>query len=102
MTFYTYITTNPGRTTLYVGMTNNLTERIKEHYEKRGAPQTFAGRYYCYKLIYYEGYKTALQAIEREKEIKKWRREKKEMLINAVNPHWNFLNYTDDFRVGIV
>lgn len=100
MPFYTYITTNPGRTTLYIGMTNDLKERLIEHYNNRGDPETFAGRYYCYKLIYYEAYQTAQEAIEREKELKKWRREKKEALINTVNPEWEFLNYNDDFRVG--
>ncbi|WP_407935488.1 hypothetical protein [Fodinibius sp. Rm-B-1B1-1] len=50
--------------------------------------------------MYYEAYKTAQEAIEREKELKKWRREKKEKLINEVNPEWEFLNYKDDFRVG--
>ena len=100
MPYFTYITTNPGQTTLYVGITNSLSDRLKEHYENRGDPKTFAGRYYCYKLIYYEAYKTPMAAIRREKEIKKWRRKKKEELINAVNPNWNFLNYTDDFRVG--
>ncbi|PAU94881.1 endonuclease [Aliifodinibius salipaludis] len=100
MPFYTYITTNPGRTTLYIGITKELSERLKEHYENRGDPETFAGRYYCYKLIYYETYRTAQKAIEREKELKKWRRDKKEILINNVNPGWKFLNYNDDFRVG--
>lgn len=100
MPFYTYITTNPGRTTLYIGMTNDLQERLEEHYDNRGDSETFAGRYYCYKLIYYEVYRTPWEAIDREKELKKWNRDKKEGLINTANPNWNFLNYTDDFRVG--
>ena len=98
MPYYTYITTNPGRTTLYIGMTSNLAGRLQMHYEKRGQYQTFAGRYYCYKLVYYESYRTAQEAIEREKEIKKWRRSKKETLISNVNPEWKFLNYEDDLR----
>ncbi len=100
MPYYVYITTNPGKTTLYIGMTNELSKRLNEHYENRGDPETFAGRYYCYKLIYYEAYKTFQKAIEREKELKKWRREKKETLIDSGNPNWEFLNYKDDFRVG--
>ena len=102
MPFYIYITTNPGRTTLYIGVTNNLKKRIQEHQDNRGEPETFAGRYYCYKLIYYEAYRTAQEAIEREKELKKWSRTKKEGLINDANPKWKFLNYEDDFRVGRV
>lgn len=100
MSYFVYITTNPGRTTLYIGMTNDLSDRLTEHYKNRGGRKTFAGRYYCYKLIYYEAYKTAQEAIEREKELKKWRREKKETLISSVNPDWEFLNYKDDFQVG--
>ncbi len=102
MPYYVYITTNPGRSTLYIGITNNLQNRLDEHAKNRGDSKTFAGRYYCYKLIYYETYKTPLEAIEREKELKKWRREKKEALINSVNPGWEFLNYKDDFRMGRV
>ena len=100
MPYYVYITTNPGKTTLYIGITNELSKRLKEHHTNRGDTESFAGRYYCYKLIYYEVYKTSQKAIEREKELKKWRREKKETLINSVNPSWEFLNYKDDFRVG--
>ena len=99
MPYYTYITTNPGKTTLYIGITNDLHRRLKEHYDNRGKQSTYSGRYYCYKLIYYEYYKTAYEAICREKQIKKWRRSKKEDLINRVNPEWRFLNYVDDFRV---
>jgi putative endonuclease len=81
-------------------MTNDLGKRLNDYYRHRGDWQTFAGRYYCYKLIYYEAYRTAYGAIKREKELKKWRREKKEALINKVNSDWEFLNYKDDFRVG--
>ena len=90
--FAVYITTNPKKTTLYVGMTNNLLTRIVEHYLNRGKPKTFAGRYYCYCLLYYEAHDTALHAIEREKEIKKWSRKKKEALIDSFNPERRFLN----------
>ncbi len=98
MSYYVYVTTNPGRTTLYVGVTNNLQQRLKQHFSNRGDPGSFAGRYYCYYLIYYETYRTAYRAIEREKELKKWSRGKKEALIDSVNPKWKFLNYTDDLR----
>lgn len=102
MPYFVYITTNPGKSALYVGMTNDMQRRLSEHYNNRGEKETFAGRYYCYKLVYYEYYRTPLEAITREKEIKKWRREKKEALIESINPSWYFLNYTDDFRVGKV
>ena len=90
--FYVYIVTNPKKTVLYTGMTNDLEYRIIEHYRNRGKRKTFAGRYYCYQLIYYEAHDTAIGAIEREKEIKDWSREKKEELINQENPTWTFLN----------
>lgn len=90
--YYVYILTNPGRTVLYVGITNNLSRRLKEHFDQKGKSKTFTGRYYCYKLLYYEHYTYALDAIEREKQIKRWRREKKEALINTSNPRWLFLN----------
>ena len=90
--FYVNITTNPAKSALYIGVTNDLNRRIAEHAENKGNRNTFAGKYYCYNLIYYEHFSHINQAIEREKEIKKWRREKKEALIATMNPEWRFLN----------
>ncbi|UII24476.1 GIY-YIG nuclease family protein [Fulvivirga maritima] len=90
--YFVYITTNPKKTTIYIGVTNDLHTRLLQHFENRGQPKTFAGRYYCYKLIYYERHTTIQTAIEREKEIKKWSRAKKANLIASFNPHWTFLN----------
>jgi putative endonuclease len=90
--FYVYILTNPGKTTLYIGITNNLKIRIFEHWSKRGVQSTFAGKYFCYNLIYYESFKYVNNAIAREKELKKWNRKKKEQLIAMKNPEWIFLN----------
>ncbi len=92
MPYYTYITTNATKNTLYVGMTNDIPSRILEHGLNAGDKKTFAGKYYCYNLIYYEEFKYVNDAIQREKEIKKWRREKKEHLIESTNPDWKFLN----------
>jgi putative endonuclease len=64
-----YITSNRGRTVFYKGVTNNIQRRIVEHYNNRGNLKTFAGRYYCYELIYYESYFFINEAIEREKQI---------------------------------
>lgn len=88
--YYVYITTNPGKTTLYTGVTNNLKLRLQQHYQNRGKKESFAGRYYCYKLVYFETYADINQAIRREKEIKDLSREKKEELIASKNPKWNF------------
>ncbi|MDF2430497.1 MAG: putative endonuclease [Mucilaginibacter sp.] len=90
--FYVYITTNPDKSVLYIGVTNDLNRRLYEHLENKGNKKTFTGKYYCYNLIYYEHFSDVNSAIEREKEIKKWRREKKELLIASENPEWRFLN----------
>jgi putative endonuclease len=92
MKFYVYITTNPNNDALYVGVTNNLEQRIIEHYLDRGQARTHAGKYYCYNLLWYEEYQNVNTAIAREKEIKKWRRQKKELLINSFNPDGKILN----------
>ncbi|MBV8388161.1 MAG: GIY-YIG nuclease family protein [Mucilaginibacter sp.] len=90
--FYIYITTNPDKSVLYVGVTNDLGIRLYQHYENRGKNESFAGKYYCYNLVYFEHFSHIEQAIAREKEIKKWRREKKVALIESTNPDWKFLN----------
>jgi len=90
--FYVYITTNPTKTALYIGVTNDLSRRISEHTENKGNKNTHAGKYYGYNLVYYEHFTHINHAIEREKEIKKWRREKKELLIASSNSEWRFLN----------
>ena len=77
---------------MYVGVTNDLSRRLSEHFENKGNKNTFAGKYYCYNLVYYEHFSNINHAIEREKEIKKWRREKKNLLIATLNPEWKFLN----------
>ncbi|GAB3030121.1 GIY-YIG nuclease family protein [Spirosoma pulveris] len=94
--FYVYIVTNPEKTVLYTGMTNDLIRRLQEHYESRGQSEKFAGKYYCHWLIYWEHHQYVNNAIMREKEIKGWRREKKVALINSINPEWRFLN--DDIQ----
>ncbi|GGG15963.1 GIY-YIG nuclease family protein [Pontibacter amylolyticus] len=89
--YFVYITTNPSKTVLYVGMTNDLVYRLEQHKANRGKPETFAGRYYCYKLLYYERYTYVQHAIDREKELKEWGREKKMALIKSENPYLRFL-----------
>ena len=77
---------------MYIGVTNNLVTRLHQHYENRGERQSFAGKYFCYNLIYWERFQYIEHAIEREKELKNWSRVKKEALINSTNPEWRFLN----------
>ncbi|MBK7308004.1 MAG: GIY-YIG nuclease family protein [Chitinophagaceae bacterium] len=92
--YYVYIVTNKNKTVLYTGITNDLYRRLQEHKENSipfGHP-SFAGRYNSYFLLYYERFQQVQEAIAREKEIKGWRREKKELLINSINSEWKFLN----------
>ena len=91
-TYYVYIVANKNRTTLYIGVTNNLEARLTEHWDNRGRFATFAGRYFCFNLVCYETFEYVQDAINRETELKKWNRSKKEALINAQNPEWHFLN----------
>ena len=91
--FYVYVVTNSQRVVIYTGVTNNLPQRLIEHWMNRGNRNTFAGKYYCYHLIYYEVFDDIEKAIVREKEIKGWRREKKLNLIKSQNPDWAFLNH---------
>ncbi|QQS18442.1 GIY-YIG nuclease family protein [Candidatus Saccharibacteria bacterium] len=82
--YYVYIMTNPSRTTLYIGVTNNLVRRIWEHQAKQ--LDGFTKKYNCVCLVYYEEVANALVAIEREKQLKGWSRRKKEELIDTLNP----------------
>jgi len=90
--FYVYITTNPEKTVLYIGVTNDLRRRLYEHTENKGNPKTFAGKYFCYNLVYFEHFTHIEHAIEREKQLKKLRREKKDSLVKSFNTDWKFLN----------
>lgn len=75
--------------TLYTGVTNNLERRVYEH--KNELIDGFTKKYKCKKLVYFETSNDIRSAIEREKQIKKWRREKKEFLIKTLNPQWKDL-----------
>ena len=88
--YFIYIVTNKNKSVLYIGVTNDLQRRTYEH-ENRLIP-SFTKRYNCHFLIYYKHFQNIEDAIEREKTIKKWRREKKENLIKEFNPNWHFLN----------
>jgi putative endonuclease len=90
--YYVYILTNKAKTVLYIGVTNNLKERLYVHKNPEANTKAFTARYKVFFLIYYEHYKDINQAIVREKKIKGWRRDKKERLIELVNPKWKVLN----------
>lgn len=91
--YFVYIVTNKNKTTLYVGVTNNIQNRISQHYfDSENLKKSFAGKYNCFYLVYYQGFEDINVAIARETEIKGWRREKKNKLISEFNPDWEFLN----------
>jgi len=90
--YYVYILTNRIKTVLYIGVTNNLKERLYIHQNPEATSKAFTKKYKVYYLIYIEHYMDVNTAISREKELKGWKRSKKEALINSVNPDWNFLN----------
>lgn len=99
--YYVYITTNPERTVLYIGVTNDLDWRMSQHLEDNNVERkTFAGKYFCYNLIYYEYYSDIEVAIARETQLKKWSRGKKEALIARFNPQWRFLNSAAKIEKG--
>ena len=85
-----YILTNKNKTTLYVGVTRNLQRRIAEH--KLHINDGFSKRYNLELLVYYEIFERLDAAVKREKQLKKWRREWKESLINDLNPTWTDLS----------
>lgn len=91
--YYVYIITNKYRSTYYIGMTNNLPQRLRQHKEniEKGI-KTFASRYTIEFLVFYEKFTWVDQAIEREKELKGWTRAKKLDLIRSFNPDFEFLN----------
>lgn len=87
--YYVYILASESGT-LYIGVTNNLLRRILEH--KAGKISGFAKQYNCKKLVYFEDTNEVTVALEREKQLKKWRREKKENIIKTMNPSWKDLS----------
>ena len=88
--YFVYIITNKSRSVLYTGYTNNLVRRIYEH--KNKLLEGFSSRYNLGQLVYYEIHKVKIEAIEREKQIKKYSRKRKEKLIESMNINWNDLS----------
>ncbi len=88
--YYVYILTNFNNTVFYIGMTNNLSRRIYEH--KNKLIQGFTSKYNVNKLVYFETTSQVIDAIAREKQLKKWARAKKIFLINTINPAFEDLS----------
>ena len=86
--YYVYIMAS-HRGTLYTGVTNDLERRAYEH--RSGLGGAFTKKYNVSKLVYYESTSDVVSAIEREKQIKAWRRSKRVALIESANPYWEDL-----------
>lgn len=88
-TYSVYIMTNKTNTVLYIGMTNDIIRRVYEH--KNHLVSGFTDKYNLEELVYLEQTDYVNTAIEREKQLKSWSRQKKEALINEQNPTWSDL-----------
>ncbi|MDD4607046.1 MAG: GIY-YIG nuclease family protein [Patescibacteria group bacterium] len=87
--YYVYILASQRNGTLYVGVTSEIKKRVYQH--KRGVVDSFTKRYKINRLVYYEEYNDINLALEREKQLKKWRRVWKIRLIEEFNSHWRDL-----------
>lgn len=90
MNYYVYFLTNKNNRVLYVGVTNDLIRRIYEH-KNQLDQNSFTAKYHVNKLVYYEQTSDVRSAIEREKQIKSWNRERKNKLVESINPQWEDL-----------
>ena len=90
MNYYVYILANSTNTTLYIGVTNDLVRRMYEHRHKL-APGGFTAKYDIHKLVYFEYTNDVRAALEREKQLKKWNRARKNKLVETRNPSWKDL-----------
>lgn len=96
---YVYILTSKQNGTLYVGVTSDLVKRVYEH--KANAVPGCTKKYDVKNLVYYESTSSIMSAIEREKQLKKWRRDWKIELIEKFNPNWGDL-YPSSMKMRIM
>ncbi len=87
-----YILASKRNGTLYIGVTSNLVKRIWEH--RNNLVEGFTERYGVYNLVWYEPHESMESAIQREKQLKEWKRRWKMRLIESANPNWEDLYHT--------
>ena len=87
MAYYVYMMTNQYRNVLYTGVTNDLVRRVYEH-RNHLIKDSFTARYHVTKLVYFEATEDVKSALEREKQIKSWKRTRKDALVESQNPTW--------------
>ena len=92
--YYVYILTNKTNTVIYIGITNDLHRRLCEHRNEQF--EGFTKKYHVHKLVYFEEYSNANDALTREKQLKRWIRAKKNQLVESKNPNW------DDWSEGFI
>ena len=85
---YVYINTNEVNSVLYIGVTSNLERRAYEHKYRLGSSRSFCNRYWITKLVYYEECGGIVNAISREKQLKRLSRKEKIQLVSNMNPNW--------------
>ena len=90
MTYYVYILASATNVTIYTGVTRDLVRRVYEHRHNLD-PDSFTARYGVHKLVYYEQTTDVKAALEREKQIKSWKRARKNALVASMNPTWQDL-----------
>ncbi|MBQ6878150.1 MAG: GIY-YIG nuclease family protein [Oscillospiraceae bacterium] len=96
MSYYIYILSNKTNVAIYTGVTNDLVRRVYEHKNDLNK-NSFCSKYGIHKLVYYEVIDDVKSAISREKQIKGWKRAKKNDLVESMNPDWKELY---DFVIG--
>ena len=85
--WYVYIMANKPKGVLYIGVTDNIEERVKEH-KLKVHPNSFTAKYNCDKLIYFEEFENGNEAEKRERNFKKWKRDWKIELVEDMNSDW--------------
>ena len=88
--YYVYMMSNWNNKVVYIGVTNNLKRRVYEH--KTGIVEGFTKKYHVHKLVYFDSTTDVYSAITREKQLKGWKRERKNALIEEKNPLWEDLS----------
>ena len=90
MTYYVYILANATNVAIYTGVTNDLVRRVYEH-KTHADPNSFTAKYNVNRLVYFEQTTDVRAALEREKQIKSWKRARKNALVETMNPKWEDL-----------
>ena len=90
MSYYVYILANDTNVTIYTGVTRDLVRRVYEH-KNNLEPSSFTAKYNVHKLVYFEQTSDVRVALEREKQIKSWKRARKNALVETMNPLWEDL-----------